>query len=235
MNGVKRKLAMFVAAVAFILPAAGAAFAGPPDDGTNPVANDPLPLVGDAASQPDVVPDEQMTVIDQMIDALHRRDTEAFIDVFAPDGAFNPRGDFAEASSCDPNLQPVAAVPLVGAWMVIIDAWGLEAGVVACNPLDGPGYMADDSTLVQCEVETRWQTLFMEITEGWGFEFRGTELVWWNSSIGTNTGIAQFQLINLEPEGAPFPNFSSLEAWEAWLAANHPEEATRYLNPLSGT
>ena len=141
---------------------------------TGPVANGPRPLVGDAASQPDVVPGEQLAVIDQMIDAIHSRDTEAFIDVFAPDGAFNPRGDFAETSSRDLNEQPVAAVPLVGAWMGIIDAWGLEAGVVACNPLDGPGYMADDSTLVQCEVETRWHTLFMEITEGWGFEFRGT-------------------------------------------------------------
>ena len=41
-------------------------------------------------------------------------------------------------------------------------------------------------------------------------------------------------MINLEPEDAPFADFSSLEAWEAWLAANHPEEAARYLNPRPG-
>jgi hypothetical protein len=176
--------------------------------------------------------DTHSDVIRKMVDALNARDTDAFIDVFAPDGAFNPRGDFHRSSSLFGNTQPVAQGHLVETWMAIIDAWGLEADLLACHAQDGPGRYAGGS-VVACAVATRWHTLSMEIHEGWSFEFGDTGLLWWNSHIGTNVdGRRALELLNLDPRTRELPlGYDGLERWEAWLKANHPEDAARYLNP----
>jgi hypothetical protein len=171
--------------------------------------------------------DTHSDVIRKMVDALNARDTDAFIDVFAPDGAFNPRGDFHRASSPFGNTQPVAQVPLVQTWLAIIDAWGLEADLIGCHTEAGPGQYAGGS-VVGCAVATRWHTLSMEIHEGWSFEFGDTGLLWWNSSGGPASLLHQ---LDLDPDPRELPlGFDGLEAWERWLQTNHPEDAARYLN-----
>jgi hypothetical protein len=171
-------------------------------------------------------------VIRQLVDAINARDTDAFIDLFDPDGAFNPRGDFRGSASPFGNTQPVAQVSLVETWLVIIDAWGLEADLIACEAEDGPGRYAGGS-VIGCVVATRWHTLSMEIHEGWSFEFADTGLLWWNSHIGTNDADQRsVELLDLDPASRVLPlGYAGLEAWEAWLEANHPDEAARYLNP----
>jgi hypothetical protein len=177
-------------------------------------------------SQPDDVPAAQMTVIREIIDAINARDADAFIETFAPVGGFNPRGDFAESSSLFGHDLPVVDDALVRAWMSLVDAWGLEADLIACGPDESPagGYRDDVDAFVRCEVTTRWHTLSMETTEGWGFELRGSELVWWNS-------FGQPELLDLNPSERDLPlGYDALEAWEAWLQANHAEDAARWLN-----
>jgi hypothetical protein len=182
------------------------------------------------------VPFEQMATIRQLVDAINGRDAEAFVDPFTTEGYFNPRGDFRESSSLYGQQQPVGQVPLVQAWMSIIQAWGLEADLLACNllteadeivglrgnwgwPRSGPG-----ASLVRCDVATRWHSLSLEILEGWVYEFRGTQLDNWG-----------FVLLDLNPNERTLPlGYDGLEAWEAWLEANDPLSADRYLNPRLG-
>jgi hypothetical protein len=167
-----------------------------------------------------------MTVIRETVDAINARDTDALIGVFAPEGGFNARGQFDETSSLFRNHLPVADVDLVRAWVAIVDAWGLEAQLISCALRAGTGGY-DGGAVVGCEVATRWHTLSMEITEGWGFELRGADLLWWDSMEG-----ADLELLDLEPPDRTLPlGYDGLEAWEAWLQANHPEDATRFLNP----
>jgi hypothetical protein len=170
-------------------------------------------------------------LIRKLVDALNARDTDAFIDLFDPEGAFNPRGNFRGSSSLFGNTQPVAQRHLVETWLAIIDAWGLEADLLACRPQDGPGRYVGGS-VVGCAVATRWHTLSMEIHEGWSFEFADTKLLWWNSHIGTSADQGSLELLNLDPASRQLPlGYDGLEAWETWLEANHPDEAARYLNP----
>jgi len=179
------------------------------------------------------VPVEQMATIRRLVDAINARDAGAFIDAFTAEGYFNPHGDFRESSSGFGNHQPVSQVSLVEAWMAIIHAWGLEADLLACSilteadeidgqrgnwgwPRSGPG-----ASLVRCDVATRWQSLSLELTEGWVYEFRGTQLDNWG-----------FVLLDLNPDERTLPlGYDGLEAWEAWLEANEPLSADRYLNP----
>jgi hypothetical protein len=179
------------------------------------------------------VPFEQMATIRQLVDAINARDAEAFIDAFTTGGYFNPHGDFGESSSLFGQHQPVSQVSLVEAWMAIIDAWGLEADLQACSllteadeigglrgnwgwPRSGPS-----ASLVLCDVAARWHTLSLELTEGWVYEFKGTQLDNWG-----------FVLRDLNPNERTLPlGYDGLEAWEAWLEANDPLSADRYLNP----
>jgi hypothetical protein len=189
-----------------------------------------LPLTSDLARD---VPIEQMATIRRLVDAVNGRDAEAFIDTFTTDGYFNPHGDFRGSSSLYGQQQPVSQVPLVEAWMSMIEAWGLEADLLACSlltepdaanglpgnwfwPRSGPG-----ASVVRCDVATRWHSLSLELTEGWVFEFRGNELDNWG-----------FVLLDLNPDERTLPlGYDGLEAWEAWLQANDPLSADRYLNP----
>lgn len=181
------------------------------------------------------VPVENLATIRQLVAAVNTRDAAAFIGAFAADGYFNPHGEFHESSLPFGQHQPVSQVPLVEAWMSIIDAWGFEAGLLDCSrlteievaglrgnwgwPRSGPG-----ASVIQCEVATRWQRLSLEITEGWVYEFRGSQLDNWG-----------FVLLDLNPPERTLPlGYDGLEAWEAWLEANHPEATDRLLNRHSG-
>ena len=177
------------------------------------------------------VPVGQMATIRQLVDAINARDAEAFIDAFSTEGYFNPHGDFFESSSLFGQQQPVGDVALVQAWMAIIEAWDLEADLLGCSPLMGtddigPGNWGwprrgPGASLVRCDVATRWQSLSLELTEGWVYEFRGIELDNWG-----------FVLLDLNPDQRTLPlGYDGLEAWEKWLAANDPLSAERYLNP----
>jgi hypothetical protein len=172
--------------------------------------------------------DTHSDVIRTLVDALNARDTDVFIDAFDPDGAFNPRGDFRGSSSLFGNTQTVAQGHLVETWLAIIDAWGLDADLIACHAEDEPGRYAGGS-VVGCVVATRWHTLSMEIHEGWSFEFGGSGLLWWNSAVGPNSVLEH---LNLDPPRRELPlGYDGLEAWEAWLEDHHPDDAARYLNP----
>lgn len=233
--GLGRGLAWAVAAFAVVLAVAGLYFAFSGDDGqvvdqttvpTPTTVLEPEPEVqGD-------VPFEQMATISQLVDAVNVRDVEAFIDSFTAEGYFNPHGEFRESSSFYGQHQPVGQVSLVQAWMAIIDAWGLEADLLACNVLTnaeigglrgnwGWPRSGSGASLVRCDVATRWHGLSLELTEGWVYEFRGTQLDNWG-----------FVLLDLNPDERTLPlGYDGLEAWEAWLEVNDPLSADRYLNP----
>ena len=158
---------------------------------------------------------DPMATVDAVVDAISARDTGAFIDQFAPDGTFTPRGRFA-----DVDYQSISAVPLVDAWMAIQDAWGFEAEVRSCSEdADGARFSSSASTSILCEVAARWPKLSLEITEAWRFELRGARLVYWEA-----------EPLDLDPSDRTLPlGYPGLEAWEAWLEANHPEDADRWL------
>jgi hypothetical protein len=175
------------------------------------------------AKDPDRDIRDQTTVIDRLVDAIEARDTDAFVAVFTPGAAFNPRGDFREGISVFGNTQPIAQAALVEAWMAINHGWGFIAEVIGCHPdTDTRGSYADDTDwVILCEVTSRWHALSLEITEQWTFEFQGNRLTWWGPGP-----------LDLNPTGRSLPvGYDGLEAWEAWLATNHPENAARYLNP----
>ena len=75
---------------------------------------------------------DPMATVERMIDAINARDADAYIDLFAPDGGFDPRGTF-DTSAMFPNSQPISDEPGVRAWMAIQDAWGFEADVRTCT------------------------------------------------------------------------------------------------------
>jgi hypothetical protein len=177
-------------------------------------------------AEPDAVdaqaPAAQQAVIGRLVDAVNTRDADAFIDVFAPDGAFDPRGDFAASSSLFGRTQPVAQDAVVDAWMSIVDAWGLEADLTSCRPREPDGRYSDRADgFLACEVRTRWHTLSMEIAEEWRFELSGDDLTRWT-----------YRLVDLDPRPRRLPlGYDGLEAWEAWLERTDPDAAARHLNP----
>jgi hypothetical protein len=167
-------------------------------------------------------PAAQEAVIGRLVDAVNSRDADAFIDVFAPDGAFDPRGDFAASSSLFGRTQPVAQDAVVDAWMSIVDAWGLEADLTSCRTREPDGRYSDRADgFLACEVRTRWHTLSTEIAEEWRFELSGDELTWWT-----------YRLVDLDPRPRRLPlGYDGLEAWEVWLERTDPDAAARHLNP----
>jgi hypothetical protein len=175
----------------------------------------------------------QVAIISQMADAINARDADAFIDLFEREGSFNPRGVF-HSSSLGPGL-PVADTELVWAWMDINDAWGLQAEVEVCDAMTGPinpvfvPVFGRTAVRIECEVRARWHNLSLEIIEGWNFEFEGTRLLAWGLS---RPFTRSSELVDLNPPDRTLPlGYDGLLAWEEWLKANHPEAATRYLNP----
>ena len=174
----------------------------------------------------------QVAIITQMADALNARDTDAFIDVFAQDGEFNPPvGRFrAPPDAVLADGQRVADAELVRAWMAINEAWELEVEVMACEEMTGPIRRSSDRTdvFVECEVRARWHKLSLEVVEGWNFEFDGTEMLRW----GLSQPMTLTDILDLNPPDRSLPlGYDGLLAWEEWLEANHPEDAARYLNP----
>ena len=185
-------------------------------------------------TQPDDVPAEQMTTIRAMVDAVNARDTDALIGLFAPSAVFTPRATFWDTSFPYNSVMPVAEddFDYFRAALAIVDAWGLEAELVACGsrPVRVPTIADGVEAVVECEVATRWHTLSMEIIDVWSFELRGAELLYWGSFSGYIHG--DLALIDLDPTDRTLPlGYDGLEAWEAWLQANHPDEAARFLNP----
>lgn len=178
------------------------------------------------ASEPTV---DQMATIERLVDAINFRDVEEFIAAFSPEGEFDPRGDFRATSSLFGNTQPVAQEHLVAAWMSIVDAWGLDADLRGCGLWnEGERWQgalglprSGGDSLVVCEVTTGWVTLSMEVVEEWAFELRGDDVLFW-----------AYTFRDLEPASRSMPlGYEGLEEWEAWLEANDPESAARYLNP----
>ena len=174
----------------------------------------PLPVTSDPAQGN--VPAERMAMIRKAVDAINDRDTDLFIEAFSPQGGFDPRGYLNK--TLFPTV-PVADEDLVGVWMTIINAWGLDADLHKCEVQDGPGGFAGGPT-VGCEVATRWHTLSIEITEEWIFEFSGSQLL----------HLAP-RLVDLSPPDRTLPfGYDLIEEWEAWLESTDPAAAARFLN-----
>jgi hypothetical protein len=174
-----------------------------------------------------------LATIDRITAAINARDTSAFIDTFGRGGVFNTRGDFAASRVLFDDELEVDQTDLVGAWMAINEAWGLEADVMACDELTNPRVVFGvNNVFVECEVRARWHNLSLEVIEAWNFEFdtydNEGELLSWN--LGTPaTG---YRLLELNPPDRTLPlGYDGLLAWEEWLKANQPQAATVYLNP----
>lgn len=179
----------------------------------------PLPPADEAEEEV-----EQIATIRRLIDAINDRDADAFTAAFpkggyfemAERGLFNSRVDFLGRSVPHQNYLSVADTQLVESWMALNDEWGLEAQLITCSPK-----VEDDVGSVHCEVATKWHTLSLEVTERWDLQFRGTKVLEFD-----------YALLDLNPREHTLPlGYDGLEAWEAWLEANYPEDAARYLNP----
>lgn len=166
---------------------------------------------------------DPMATVDRMIDAVNARDADAYIDLFAPDGGFDPRGSFGSSAIIGTNRQPISEGPKVRAWMAIQDAWDFEADVISCtaDPAEPLNYDSESNNWIECEVAARWPKLSLEITDRWRFDLRGARLIYWEPVP-----------LDLDPSERSLPlGYPGLEAWEAWLAANHAEDAGRWLVP----
>ncbi len=104
------------------------------DPGDTRVTSDDTP--SDEARPSTVAPAAQMESVRDMVDAINTRDTDAFLGTFAPQGSFDSRGDFRESTGVPMfgHRLNVRDVDLVSAFLDIVDAWGLEAELVACAP-----------------------------------------------------------------------------------------------------
>lgn len=159
-----------------------------------------------------IVPDEQMTTIHQLADAVNSADADALLSVFDADGVegFDALGVFDDESPR--STMPIGELSSMSAWATLVDVWGLEVEVLDC---EGSEWSAE------CTVTTRWHTLAMEVTQSWRLEFQGRQLVHWEASAG-----------NLNPTQRDLPlGHVGLKDWERWLETNHPEAAARYLAP----
>jgi hypothetical protein len=175
---------------------------------------------------PTTVPADTPEAVERVVGAVNAGDVDAFADQFAPGGSFATRGYFTEGEWYGFGLfgdrLDVDEAPLVDAWFAINDAWGFEAELRSCT-VDPDG--GDDA--VECEVAVRWRTLSLEITEGWDFSLEGDEITWWGASPYPE----HLELLDLDPPARSLPlGYADIEAWEAWLASNHPEDASRWLN-----
>lgn len=211
---------ILIAAIALLLAAMGAIGVG-----SQLLQPDPV-----RAERFERVPAAQVAVIRDHVDALNLSDAAAFTETFAPDGVFQPGGDFRASSSLFGNSLPVADASLVEAWMAINDAWGFEAEVVSCTGdaaapiVYGYGEGRGEPMVVTCEVATRWHALSTEITQTWAYELHGSDIGHWG-----------YSLLDLDPRERALPlGYDGLMAWERWLAETDPETAARLLNPRGG-
>lgn len=170
---------------------------------------------------------DPMRSIDRMIDAVNRADADAFVAVFAPDGRFLWPGRFDESRARPSVTQFALPVSdpehpeLVRAWMAVNEPWAFEAEVVSCAADADPfGTAAGTDAWVECEMVARWPRLSLELTDRWRFELRGERLVGWYALSSTQG----------RPDRVLPLGYDELQAWEAWLEANHPDDAARWLN-----
>jgi hypothetical protein len=167
----------------------------------------------------------------QLVRDVNERDADTFIDRFTADGVFSPGGSFSEASTTGliGNLQPVEDADLVRAFMSILDGWGLDANLESCEgQAISPATNASGvDTLVQCRVSTGWTALNLEVIEDWQLELAGGKVHSWKRMSSQQ----ELDLVDLNPRER-FPlGYDDLEAWEAWLQENHPDDAARFLYP----
>ncbi|MBA2555924.1 MAG: hypothetical protein H0V12_01020 [Chloroflexi bacterium] len=174
------------------------------------------------------LPAEQTAVIARHAEAVNSRDAEAFVDVFAVDGAFNPRGTFAASSSPFSNTLPIADRSLLEPFMAINDAWDSRAEVVSCDQLTRAEYarrytVHSDNVEVfaHCAVTSRWPRLSLEIGEWWNYELRGSDILWWSQAVRDAT----------PGDRSPPLGLDGLLDWESWLEATDADAAARLLNP----
>jgi hypothetical protein len=184
-----------------------------------PFVDESLPVRSNPAQEK--VPAWRIEIIREVVDAINGRDADGFIEAFSPQGSFNPRGDFHPALM--DNFLSVEDEGRVGAWMTIVDAWGLETELKICDAKDrvpgGWGRFAGEQT-IECEVATRWHTLSIEVVERWTFQFAQNGLL-----------DLTHRLVDLEPDDRTLQfGYDLIEEWEAWLEATHPLAAKRYLN-----
>lgn len=178
----------------------------------------PSPITGS-------LPAEQIAVVARQVAALNGRDVAAFVEVFAANGAFNPRGTFMDSSVKFSHVLPISDLHLLEPFMAINDAWGFEAEVMTCDVVretEVTGrYSASADLFARCAVKSRWSTLSLEIGEWWVYEFRGAEIVWWSQTLR-----------DAAPADRGLPlGLGALLHWEAWLHATDPDAAARLLNP----
>ena len=166
-----------------------------------------------------------MVTVDRMLDAVNTGETDAFVDLFAPDGSLQPQRGFFTDSFTINDVQPTAQTDRIEAWMATNDAWDFEAEVISCtaDPAEPLNVGQASDGWIECQVASRWPKLALEVTERWRFELRGERLVHW-----------QPVPLDLDPSEREMPvGYPGLLAWEAWLEANHPEDAALWLNPTA--
>lgn len=226
--GISTQLAWLLIAALLAVGLIGAAVVGANllRDGRALVVVDPTPTVAPSAGS---LPAEQSAVVARHAAALNSRDAEAFVDVFADDGAFNPRGTFPSPSMLLTNRLPIAERSFVKPFMAINEAWGFAGEVLTCDQLtrteyaDLYGLYGGGDVYGHCAVKSRWRTLSLEIGEWWNFEFRGTSVLWWGQTVRDAAPLDRALPLGLD----------GLLEWEAWLEWTDPDAAARLLNPRS--
>ena len=169
--------------------------------------------VGSRLTQPDVPP-IQLTLIDQVMDAVNGRDVAALRSAFVADGTL----EFPQVGSSAGREGEVFMSPwsldvehFPEAWIGNLDKWGMEAELGSCR-----GQL--ESTMT-CAVITRWHVLQVEIGEEWTFEFEGDR-------------VRHLQMARVDPDPSDrvLPlGLPDLDRWAEWLRATHPTEADRLL------
>jgi hypothetical protein len=224
--GIPSQLAWLLIAALLALGLIGAAVVGANllRDGRALVVVDPTPTAAPIAGS---LPAEQKAVIARHVAALNSRVAEAFVGVFADDGAFNPRGDFAASSSQFGRTLPIADRALVEPFMAINEAWGFAGEVLTCDQLARTEYAdlyrvySEGDVYGHCAVKSQWPTLSLEMDEWWSFEFRGAIILWWGQTVR-----------DADPLDRTLPlGLAGLLEWEAWLESTDPDAAARLLNP----
>jgi hypothetical protein len=156
----------------------------------------------------------EMTVVEQVIDAINSRDLGSLRSSFAADGGMlefpNVDGRSVEGEVSMAHWSLVLE-NFPEAWMGALDRWGLEARLGSCRPRPG--------SAISCAVVTRWHVLQVEIGEEWTFEFDGAR-------------VTRLEMVRVDPDPSDrvLPlGLGDLDRWKAWLRANHLEQADRLL------
>jgi hypothetical protein len=147
------------------------------------------------------VPIRDASAIRRVIQAIERRDADAFVASFTPDGTLN-----AHAAWGPYRIRKVAPT-----WIENVEAWGLDVFVRSCA--------SRGESAVRCEMHTRWLTLRMEMLERWDFSFADGRI---SSLVMVRS--------DPDPRERSLPlGLPDLDSWESWLKETHPAEARKLL------